>query len=116
MVAGDLVRLQPVGPRADAHLERDAQLGVDGLHRRAHEVGDFVEFVQRDVEIEFVMHLQQDLGAKATAAQLLLEAYHSDLDEVGGRALQRGVDGVALGIAAHDGIGAVDVGQGASAA
>ena len=60
---GQLVCLQPVGPRADAYLQRDAQLGVDGLHRRAYEVGDFVEFVQGDVEIEFVMHLQQDLGA-----------------------------------------------------
>ena len=45
-----------------------------------------------------------------------VDADHGQLDQVGGGALQRRVDGGALGESAHVGILAVDVGDGAHAA
>ena len=61
------------------------------------------------------MHLQYHLGAHVLLLQTLLYAYHGQFDDVGGTALYGGVDGVTLGISAHYGIVAIDVGQVASA-
>src|SRR5690242_309800 len=44
-----------------------------------------------------------------------VDAHHGELDHVGGGALQRGVDGGALGEPARVGVAAVDVGNGALA-
>ena len=45
-----------------------------------------------------------------------VDAEHGELDEVGGGALQRRVDGGAFGEAAHVGVARLDVGDGADAA
>ena len=61
------------------------------------------------------MYLQDHTTTEPPLTDRFVQADHGDLDEVGGRALQRGIDGIALGIASDDGIGAIDVRQEATA-
>ena len=48
-------------------------------------------------------------------AHTAVYSYHGNLHDIGGTALYGRVDGIALGIATHHGIVAVDVGQGTAA-
>ena len=61
------------------------------------------------------MHLQNHLRTDTLAAEALVDAHHRYLYDVGGRALYRCVDGVALGEVAHGGVVRSDVGQVAAA-
>ena len=61
------------------------------------------------------MYLQDHTTLEPSLTDGSIEADHSELDEVGGRALEGGVDGVALGIATDDGVRAIDVGEATAA-
>ena len=54
-----------------------------------------------DVEEQFVVDLERHAGTQLTGGDLTVERDHGELDEVGGGALQRRVDGGALSEAAH---------------
>ena len=58
-----------------------------------------------EVEHQFVMHLEEHPGLQFMAGQLALDVDHRQLDHVGRGALNGGVNGVALGRAAHGVIG-----------
>jgi len=60
-----------------------------------------------EIKDEFVVHLQKHVGF--FAAQHFLNADHGDFNEVGGGALDRRVDGVALGGGADGSVMTVDV-------
>ena len=74
-----------------------------------------VEFFREDAEIEFVVYLQNHFRANAFRLETGGDAYHGNLDNVGRSALNGSVHGVALCIAAHNGIARVDVWQVAAA-
>ena len=75
-----------------------------------------VHFLLRNFKHQFVMDLQQHARPQFALAHLGVDADHGQLDQVGGGALQRGVDRGALGEAAQVGVLAVDVGNGTHAA
>ena len=62
-------------------------------------------------EVEFVVHLENHFRTEVFFLKPLVDTNHRHLDDIGGRTLNRRVDGVALGKAPHSGITAVDVGQ-----
>ena len=66
-------------------------------------------------EIQFVVHLQYHTAFQSFHAHTTVHTYHGNLHDVGGASLYGRVDGIALGIASHHGIVAIDVGQGATA-
>ena len=68
------------------------------------------------VEHQLVVHLQDHLRAQAAGRELARDVDHRDLDHVGGRALDRGVDGDALRGRARGAVARVDVAQEAAAA
>lgn len=86
------------------------------LHRVGHDAFHRVFLVGGHVEDEFVVHLQQHLCPKPFGRQSTVCFYHCDFHNVGCTSLYGSVYGDALGIAAHGGVAAVDVGQGAAAA
>ena len=76
------MRIEPRGAMADAYLEGYAELGVDGLHRAADQLGHLGELVGGDVEVQFVMHLQDHTALETPLTDSGIEADHRDLDEV----------------------------------
>ena len=56
--ATGLVGGEPRGAMADADLEGNEERRVDRLHRRAYKLGHLFEFGEGDVEVQFVVHLQ----------------------------------------------------------
>ena len=62
------------------------------------------------------MNLQDHAGLELAPGEFAVDGDHGQLDEVGGGALQRRVDGGALGKAALIGVAALDVGDGTDAA
>jgi hypothetical protein len=69
-------------------------------------------FVRGDFEEQFVVDLQDHARLELALGELAVDGDHGQLDEVGGGALQRRVDGGALGEAALVGVAALDVGDG----
>ena len=61
------------------------------------------------------MYLHGHFGLQVLLFQAFLDTYHGDFDDVGGCALDGGVDGIALGKAPHDSVLGVDIGLGALA-
>ena len=77
---------------------------------------EFVLFVEREVEDEFVVDLEQHLRLVRFFPQQGVDADHGEFDHVGGGALDGGVDGGALGVAAEVLVAGVEVGEIAAAA
>ena len=102
-------------PDADVGDDWDAELG-GVLHLVPDEVLHGLALPGDDVEEEFVVDLEGHAGVEAAVADGFVDAQHGDLDEVGGGALQGGVDGGALGEATHVGVARGDIGDGADAA
>ncbi len=90
--------------------------GGGGLHLGFDKLLHLFGFSGDDVEEEFVVDLEGHEGTEFTAGDFGVDAEHGDLDEVGGSALQRRVDGSTFGEAALVGIAGLDVGDGADAA
>ena len=103
------VRLQPIGSFADLGYQRNTQRGHHPLHTRAYKLANFCSFRTKNVEVEFVVHLQDHSAPQLTLSDFLVYSDHRQLDQVGSRALYRGIDGIPLCIAADDGIGTVYV-------
>ena len=105
-------QLWPRPTSATMGMENSATCSISCWTR----VLEFFGFGGDDVEEEFVVDLEGHAGAEFAAGDGGVDADHGELDEVGGGALQRGVDGGALGEAAHVGVARLDVGDGADAA
>ena len=56
--ATGLVGGEPRGTVTDADLEGNEERRVDRLHRRAYELGHLFKFGEGDVEVQFIVHLQ----------------------------------------------------------
>ena len=57
------------------------------------------------------MYLQDHLALQLLCLETLVDADHRQLDDIGRAALDRGVDGVAFGITADNGVARVDIRQ-----
>ena len=105
-----LVGLKPVVAEAGVGDEGDGE-GEGALHLLKDDGLYTFFFVWEDGEVEFVVDLEDHFALDALGLEALMDANHGYLDDVGSGALNGGIDGVALGKAAHGGVGAVDVGQ-----
>ena len=88
----------------------------DSFHLLAHQGLHFTFFLERDFEDQFVVDLENHAGLQIALGQLTIDGNHGELDEIGGRTLQRRVDGGALGKSALVGVAAFHVGNGPHAA
>ncbi len=107
--------VEPVGGGTMAGSEAHIAL-IDALHLLNNNVLHLVEFVGKDIKVEFVVHLQDHLGLDSLGLEAAVDAHHGELDDVGCGALDGSVDGIALTEAPHHGIPRVDVGQHATTA
>src|SRR5579863_983042 len=87
---------------------------MDIFHVLADERAHDVNFFFGNFEDQFVVDLQGHARFEFALAERDVNANHGDLDEIGGGALQGGVDGGALGESAKVGVFAVDVRNGAN--
>src|SRR5277367_3059846 len=85
------------------------------LHLLANQRPHHIQFFSRNFKHKFVVDLQGHARFQFPLTESGVNANHGDLNEIGGGALQRRVDGGALGESAKVGIFAVDVGNGADA-
>ena len=104
------MRLQPVLSPAAVCLQGDMH-AVGFFHFFDNYLFHPFFFVDGDAEVEFVVHLQNHLCPYSFGVEAAVDACHCHLDNVGCTALNRGVDGVPLGISTYDGVARVDVGQ-----
>ena len=104
-----------LSPGAYVGDDGDGELG-DGFHLVFDEGLHLFELFGDYVEEEFVVDLEGHSGFEVAGGDLAVEGDHGQLDEVGGGALQGGVDGGAFGETPHVGVAAGDVGDGADAA
>ena len=93
------VGLVPVFAHACVHGQRDAEPGRAG-HQFGHGRAQCVRVPFRDLEYQFVVHLHDHARPRETSRQHPINVDHGAFDDIGGRALHRGVDGGALGILA----------------
>ena len=70
-----------------------------------------LHLVREGIEDEFVVDLQDHAAAQSFSLQPALDADHGQLDDVSGRPLDRGVDGIALGQGADGLVAGSDVRQ-----
>ena len=61
-------------------------------------------FFGQDAEVKFIVYLENHLRTDSLFAEAAVDARHCYLDDVGGTSLDRGVDGIALGISPHYGV------------
>ena len=94
------MRRRPVVADAGVDDQRDRELGGIFHHGASHVLG-LVEFPLGHLEQQFVVHLEQHPCREFRPGQRRRHANHRLLDDVGGAALQRGVDGGAFGEGAH---------------
>ena len=104
-----------MGPKARSATKRNFELNY-AFHLGADQGFDFGGFIGGNFEEQFVVDLQDHARFELALGELAVDGDHGQLDEVGGGALQRRVDGGALGEAALIGIAALDVGNGTDAA
>ena len=105
-----LVRLQPVAAPSAVGDKGYAQTG-GSLHLLNDNALDEFFLRRHHAEVEFVVYLQNHAALHALGLHAFVDADHGNLYDVCRTALYGGVYGVALGIAAHGGVVAVDVGQ-----
>src|SRR6266508_1371611 len=110
-----VLHFAPVAAGLSVDLEGD--LHIEALrHYVETEATHVLQFVLRAFEHELVVDLQRHQAAHFAALHLGVEAVHGDLDDVGGGALDRHVDGGALGGVADVDVSRVDLGNVAAAA
>ncbi|CAK7285478.1 hypothetical protein SGPA1_31351 [Streptomyces misionensis JCM 4497] len=108
-------RRLPVGAHADRDVEGGAQVHGVG-HLVPDDLLDGGALAGGDLQDDFVVDLEQHPGLQFRGSQRVVHLEHGDLDDVGGRALDRRVEGHALGGLAALAVVAVEVGQIAAAA
>ena len=106
--------VKPVARNTMACGEPDVAL-VHLFHLLDDDALHGVEFVGLDVKVEFIVYLENHLGADALVGKTAVDAHHGELDDVGCGTLDGRVDGIALAETPHHGIPRVDVGQHAAA-
>ena len=82
----------------------NAALGDEGhgqmngvLHVFDYDPADLLDFINGNVEVQFVVHLHDHLRLQTTLLEFAVDGDHGDLDDVGSSALHRCVHGVAFG-------------------
>ena len=94
----------PIVAGAGVDLQRHPQLQHRLrrlLHHALRHLHGLVDLILRRLEHELVMHLEQHARVEAGGGERRHHADHGAADDVGGRALDRRVDGGALEIAAQ---------------
>ncbi len=102
------MRLAPVLPDPDLHQQRNIELNRPSISSRTRAPDGF-PLGLGNVEDQFVVDLEDHRRLKPLPPKAGEDPYHGDLDEVGRGALDRGVDGVSLGEAAHRAVAAADL-------
>ena len=111
---GRLVGFEPVlAPAAIGNQWYTERIGV--LHLLNDDALHLFFLVGIDREVQFVVHLQDHLRTDAFLAETLEDANHRHFDDIGRRALNGCIDGVAFSEVANGGVARVDVGQIATA-
>ena len=83
---------------------------VEGiLHLFNDDTLHFFLLLRIDREVEFVVYLENHLTLDALGLKAIEDMNHSYLDDIGGSALNRGVDGITLCKATNGSIGTIDV-------
>ena len=78
--------------------------------------GMFLGLSRGRFQDQFIVDLEEEAQGKLVAIDAALDVDHGALDQVGGAALDDGVDGQPLAQAAGVAVGGVDLGDGATAA
>ena len=105
-----LMRLQPVLALAAVGDEGHAQWN-NLLHLFQDDLFHQFCLFLIDIEVQLVVYLQDHLAFQLLRLKTLVDADHCQLDDIGRAALDRGVDGVAFGITADNGVARVDIRQ-----
>src|SRR5512142_976136 len=87
--------VEPVRSDTDIHDEGDLERGRT-LHVLAHQRAHAVLLVGRNLEDELVVHLEQHAAPELALDQGVVDPDHRDLDQIGGRPLERRILRVAL--------------------
>ena len=66
------------------------------LHLRYDDLAHAIHFVHRHVEVQFVMHLHNHLRLQLFLFQPPVDGDHRHLDDIGGGALDRCINGIAF--------------------
>ena len=105
-----LMGLEPVV--AKARVSDKGYSHVEGVLHLFQDDAFYLFFLVRiDGEVEFVVDLENHLGANVLSLEALEDVDHRYLDDVCSCALNGGIDGITLGKASHHTIGRVDVRQ-----
>ena len=111
---GGLVGFEPVCADTDFGFQGDGKFhGV--FHGIAYEFGDGIRFGFWDIQEEFVVDLQEEFSGKVMGPEFVCHAHHCELDEIGGGALDGGIDCVAFGAGADGAVSRGDIAQWAAA-
>ena len=109
-LAERLVGFQPIV--TDAALGDEGHGEVDSvLHGTDNYLADLIDLVNRDVEVQFVMHLHDHLRLQVALLEFIMNGDHGNLDDIGSRTLNGCVHGVAFGKSADGTVMRNDVGQ-----
>ena len=104
MLITGLMGLKPViteagvGDEGNSHVERI-------LHFLDDDTFHLFLLLRIDREVEFVVYLENHLTLDALGLKAIEDMNHSYLDDIGGSALNRGIDGITLSKASNGGIG-----------
>lgn len=104
----------PVGAVAGGDFEGDFE-GDGVVHFVFDEFFDCGEFAGGDFDDEFVVDLEEDAGFGVGFFEFVVDAEHGDFDDVGGGALDGGVEGGAFGVFAGGAVGGGEFGEVAAA-
>ena len=97
------MRFEPVA--SDAGIGDKPHLELRrGLHALGDDLRDALLLRTEHIDDQFVMHLQDHPRTDALGGETPVNVDHGDLHDVGRRALNRGVHGVALGQSARHGV------------
>ena len=81
------------------------------FHFADHLPDHLLLFGNVQIEQQFVVDLQDHLCSQILLLQQMLDAYHSQFDDIRGRPLDRCIDGIPFGHAPYKGVAGVDVTQ-----
>ena len=95
--------LQPILARTRIGNKWHSQCGY-ALHRLLDDADDLLALATQHIDNNLIVHLQDHLRADALQAEAATNLNHRKFHNVGGTALNGGVDGIALGHTSCHGI------------
>ena len=104
------MRFQPVYPFTAVGDQGNLQFDCI-FHFIQHDLFHFFQFVLVDVEVQFIVYLQDHLALQTFGFETVEDANHGNFDDVGCTALDRSVDRVSFGISPYDRVMGVDIRQ-----